>query len=89
VDVSRGIAASIPPRRDDPPASVALTKPSRTPRRAASRASVGQTSSLLNTSAVGASASSAARASAIASNGSTSRKSTSSDCAKRSALGEK
>jgi hypothetical protein len=50
---------------------------------------VGQTSSLLNTSAVGDSAANAARASPPVSKGSTSRKSTSSALANRWALGEK
>ncbi len=79
----------MPRRLVDPGESVALMRPSATPRLDASRASVGQTSSLLKTRAVGSSASSVARASPVPSKGSTSRKSTFNPAANRSALGEK
>jgi hypothetical protein len=83
------MALANPERRDESRESVALTSPSAVPRSDASRARVGQTSSLLKTSAVGASAWSARRMSAVVSNGRTSRKSTGSWAANARALGEK
>src|SRR5690349_8543367 len=76
-------------RRRERAASVALRSAVRTPRARAAATSAGHTSSFENASTLGESASSTTRASPRESKGRYSAKSTESDLAKPSALGEK